>query len=190
MDFNVCTVHGGQGLEALPVAKIVSYPLEDRDYRPFAQNIICLDGDSLILRMWAFEVSPPLGSELRALIFPFAEDSGLGLLARFVMDGDDAGPAHSVELIGSESGAVEAEYHSRGGEDLQGIYWGGELRIPLAELERRGGRTLTRPGDRFKGNFYKLCDLEGRVQRGSFFPADWSGPYNPESMGCFAVVSF
>ena len=52
--------------DALPVAKIIQYPLERADYKPFAQARLCMTPETLYLRLWAFEVSPEPSSSLAA----------------------------------------------------------------------------------------------------------------------------
>jgi hypothetical protein len=184
-------VHGTQGMDALPVAKVVLYPREERDYKPFAQNILCLSEGMLCLRMWAFEVSPTPGSELTAMLYLF-EDETLALHVRIAMEGDGT-PSHRAVLMkdGAETAVVEAyAFHNHSGEDLQGVYWGGEVRMDLAMLEKLGGKTKTQPGDSFPGNFYKIQFSGVAAHFGSFTPTDWDNPYKAEGMGIFAVVDY
>jgi hypothetical protein len=184
-------VHGTQGMDALPVAKVVLYPREERDYKPFAQNILCVSEGTLCLRMWAFEVSPTPGSELTAMLYLF-EDEPLALRVHIAMEGDGT-PSHRAVLVrdGAEAAVVEGyAFHNHSGEDLQGVYWGGEVRIDLTLLEKLGGKTKTQPGDSFPGNFYKMQSSGANAHFGSFTPTDWDNPYKAEGMGIFTVVDY
>lgn len=60
MAYPITIVDGRPQLDSLPVGKIVNYPLEKRDYRPFAQFRLCVNEEGLHLYLWAFEleVSP------------------------------------------------------------------------------------------------------------------------------------
>lgn len=42
MDFKISLIEGQPVWDALPVGKIIYYPLEKRDYRPFAQARMCV----------------------------------------------------------------------------------------------------------------------------------------------------
>lgn len=183
-------VHGTQGMDALPVAKVIDYPLEERDYRPFAQNILCLSDGSLRLRMWAFEVSPADGSELLAVLYLFAEKD-LSLHVRIAMEREGT-PVRRVALVRGDELVAEIadyEFHNYSGEDLQGVYWGGEIGMDIAILERLGGPVLTKPGDSFPGNFYKVQTKE-RTHYGSFAPCNWDTPYVRAGMEQFTVVDY
>ena len=43
MDFKISLIEGQPVWDALPVGKIIYYPLEKRDYRPFAQARMCVN---------------------------------------------------------------------------------------------------------------------------------------------------
>lgn len=193
MAFQICTVTGAQGLDALPVAKITGYPMEERDYRPFAQAILCVDKETsrLILRMWAFEVSPLPGSELRAVLYLFAQNPALALHCTAVMQ-EDGVPAYSALLKGKSTPEKTASsvFHAYSGEDLQGVYWGMECALPISALEELGGSVLLAPGDSFPGNFYKTCPHPERPHYGSFTPACWDAPCTAEGMDVLSVVDY
>ncbi len=57
---------GAPRFETLPLYKIIRYPLEKRDYKPFAQARLCCNEESLFVRMWAFEALVIEGSALIA----------------------------------------------------------------------------------------------------------------------------
>ena len=49
MAYPITIVDGRPQLDSLPVGKIVNYPLEKRDYRPFAQFRLCVNEEGLHL---------------------------------------------------------------------------------------------------------------------------------------------
>ena len=189
MPFKVFRLASLSELDTLPVATIKDYPLERRDYKPYAQCNICLDEATLFVRMWAFEVSPPEGSELRGVFYFFVQQPGLALVLSLRPDGSSAfsllekGKQHAIN---PPQGFV---LHPHNGEDLQGVYWGGLAALPLDWLESLGGPLYSHGADQFAGNFYKLCPSSQMTHSGSFFPADFTGdPYARDSMGQFVVA--
>ena len=50
--------------DALPIAKLLDYPGEKRDFRPFAQAQFALGEKALFVRLMAFEVGPDPQSRL------------------------------------------------------------------------------------------------------------------------------
>lgn len=176
--------------DALPVAKIIQYPLERADYKPFAQARLCMTPETLYLRLWAFEVSPEPSSSLAAC-FALPEAGLEGSYLR-------------LEL--SSGGVLSARFHEAGGgirpvehrleeaktfqgEDLQGIYWGGVIRLPVSLLCELFGRFPQQPGEHLRGNLYKLCTGE-RPHYGCFYTADFlaEDPYSPAYYGDFLLI--
>ena len=191
MSFKIFSVSNLSQLDSIPVAVIKHYPLEERDYKPYAQCNLCLDEQSLLLRMWAFEVLPPPGSEMRGVFYLFADQPQTALVVSLRPDGSCA---FSLLEDGAER-AVNAPQgfvaHPHSGEDLQGVYWGSLIPLPLDWLSSLAGRVTTQAGDAFEGNFFKLCKGPEMVHYGSFFPADFPGaPYQKKSMGKLLVASY
>ena len=190
MSFKVFRISSLSELDTLPVAVIKDYPLEKRDYKPYAQCNICLDKASLFVRMWAFEVSPPQGSELRGVFYIFREKPGLALVLSLRPNG-----SYAFSLL-EENGQERPVNPPQGfalfphnGEDLQGVYWGGLAALPLDWLESLGGPLNLKDGSEFAGNFYKLCPGPEMAHSGSFFPADFAVyPFAVDSMGMFEVA--
>jgi hypothetical protein len=193
---------GQPQFDSAPVAKITDYPLEERDYRPFAQCVLCLAGNRLYLRMWAFEVSPSAGSELRCVFYPYPDAPNRGIEIAF-RHGPDEHVA--VSLFPVENGGrceisdgallkkLSADFtcHPHNGEDLQGVYWGLTVSVARDMLERLGGKTALQPGGSFPGNFYKLCEKGEHAHYGSHFPAKFPGAaFTRDSMGVFEVVAY
>lgn len=188
-------------LDALPVAKITSYPLEKRDYKPFAQCILCAADGQLFLRMWAFEVSPMPGSTLRCVLYPFIDDPSLALhLTLQHHAGDQVGVGvhlwrENTELPMDKTTqsklfhALQVRPHN--GEDLQGVYWGMLMTLPIPVIEALGGTTRFAPQATFPGNFYKTCTHPAFAHMGSYFRAQFPHrPYALDSMGNLEVIAY
>ncbi len=139
---------------SLPAGKIIRYPLEERDYRPFAQAQLALSPDALHVRLSAFETEPPQGSAMMLLL------EG-GFVFTFTPEGvpeDEEGPVRE--------GRVHVDRLV--GEDLQGRYWGVHAVLPRDVLEARIGRTIRR-GDVLRGNVLKICPAVERRHFGCLF---------------------
>ena len=190
MPFKLFKISALSQLDSLPVAVIKDYPLEKRDYKPYAQANICLDDRSLFVRMWAFEVSPGQGSELRGVFYLFPDSPGTALSICMRPGGgcefallEDGGQ----RVVDPPQGFVA---HPHNGEDLQGVYWGGMAALPIDWLVSLGGKLSFNAGGAFHGNFYKLCGDPAGEHKGSFFPADFLGnPFGENSMGEFIPVT-
>lgn len=198
----VSRVTGQPVFDSLPVAKITDYPLEPRDYRPFAQAILCAGEDRLHLRMWAFEVSPMPTSALACVLYLYPRRPEAALLLR-IEHGEGDLIALGVHLLEGGSpvqldGATQTAlwkglaHHPHNGEDLQGVYWGMTLSLPVALIEDLGGdKAALRPGDTIPGNFYKTCANGQFAHSGSYFPARFpDSPYGRDSMGPFQMVAY
>jgi hypothetical protein len=139
--------------------------------------------------MWAFEVLPPPGSVLKAVLYLFADKPEAALSITISPEGNCA---FALTKTGADQEIPAPDgfrLHPYNGEDLQGIYWGGLIELPLKWLSSLGGRVSLNTGDTFYGNFYKLCDGEKYKHFGSFYPADFfEGPYLPTSCGKFLVA--
>lgn len=144
--------NGGTGLAAyinwverepdygsLPAAKIIDYPLEERDYRPFAQAQLALGPSSLFVRLIAFETHPD-------------PESRMGLLLRLLKGCFwlSASAGGELQLLPD----MPVQQHRIAGEDLQGIFWGMECALPRARLEALLGAPLG-PGVQVQGNILK-----------------------------------
>ena len=167
---------------SLPAAKIIDYPLEKRDYRPFAQAQLALGPEALFVRMIAFEAHPDPGSRLWLL---------LGLREGcFCLSAAGDG---SIQLLPP---MPDARAHRIGGEDLQGVFCGTECALPRARLEALLGRAL-RPGDALQGNVLKTSTGgEMPPHFGCLYPCREvyalkdAGALTPESLGEFLIVGY
>jgi hypothetical protein len=151
--------------------------------------------------MWAFEVSPPGGSTLSCVFYPYPDKPERGLEITFQHGADE----HvAVSFFPIEQGkqckiaddtlkVLSGDFtcHPHNGEDLQGVYWGITISVALPLIEKLGGRTALHPGESFPGNFFKTCAKGTQTHYGSHFPAHFpDAPFLRESMGTFEVVAY
>ena len=185
MAFKISKVKGHPKFDSLPVAKIIDYPLEKRDYKPYAQARLCVNEQGFILQLWAFETHPEPQSSLKAV---FALDPGQDKLLSV-----EFFPAGEPVLLvdGKSHPAGEMHVHRFEGEDLQGVYWGATLTLPHTLLKEIYPGLALAKGDRILGNLYKLCTGE-RPHSGSFTPADFAGgrPFEKDSLDWFDLVEY
>lgn len=185
MTFKISRVEGQPQFDSLPVAKIIDYPLEKRDYKPFAQAIVCINEEGFTIRIWAFEAQPERESSLRAVFALNPGDSERTVsvevfphrCVRFLVDG-----------IAADVSAIRVHHFT--GEDLQGLYWGATILLPHTLLVELYPNLCLESGAKVLGNFFKLSDGE-RPHCGSFFHVDFTQePFALESLGDFLVVAF
>ena len=188
MPYHVGYITGEVNFEALPVVKITDYPLEKSDYKPFAQCLLCAVPTGLWLRMWAFEVFSSPQSELRGVLGLFG-DNAAALHVRVCADSPVFADAW-VQTAEGERISVNVSSSPHNGEDLQGVYWGAQVFVAYESLKSIAGFTPLTPGTKFLGNFYKLRTDEPYVHMGSYYPADFSGGTQFDSMDTFEVISW
>lgn len=176
MAFKVKLFAQGPDYEALHVAKITCFPLERRDYKPYSQARICFAQDGLHVQLLSFEAIPFPDSAICA-VFRFAHDRA-AISLRLFADGRLAAPQ-----------GVTA--HTFTGEDLQGMFWGGNLFVPTAALRPFFGGFAPVAGAAFHGNLYKLCENDARAHYGCYYPADFAVPLDAaQNMGDFIVIDY
>ena len=149
MSFKVRLFLGAPDFETLHVAKLREYPLEPRDYKPYAQARICFAADGLHVQLLSFESKPLPQSEVRVVLAltPGAPPLIISLRA----DGVFGARRGEADLSDSSRAFV----HPFQGEDLQGVYWGGNIRVEPAVY---AGDFVPHKDAAFFGNFYKLCE--------------------------------
>ena len=181
MSFKISTLADLSGADSLMVAKIIDYPLEKAEYKPYAQGRLCLLPHGLAVQLWAFEVSPSPHSSLQVVL----QKGGAALRATLWSTG-------KLEVL------WQGQYCERictlsplWGEDQQGRYWGGTLVFDRAMLEEVWGSQSLTVGSSLQGNLYKLSTDPAKPHRGSLFPADLAAdPYAAGSLGEFEFVSY
>ena len=182
MSFKVRLFLGAPDFETLHVAKLREYPLEPRDYKPYAQARICFAADGLHVQLLSFESKPLPQSEVRVVLAltPGAPPLIISLRADCVFG------ARRGEADLSDSS--RAFVHPFQGGDLQGVYWGGNIRVEPAVY---AGDFVPHKDAAFFGNFYKLCEHPTRPHYGSFYPADFSQPLDcTANLGPFVVIDY
>lgn len=186
MTYNICMQGVTPRLDALPTYKITDYPLETRDYKPFAQTRLCMTPRELMVQMWAFEMIPRKESMLAAVFTTaasqkllFAQCTAQGGLRCFVRTPQGDRPITVIS-------------HSMNGEDLQGVYWGITVSFPRTLLEELFGKGTADVGSVLLGNVYKLSDSKEKPHKGSLAHANFAGgrEYALESMAEFKIVNY
>ena len=172
--FPISMISGEPLWNSLPAAKIINYPLEKADYKPYAQARACVSVDDLHIQLLAFEVAPEEKSIVAAAIAPFAEEDK----KRYFWLSTNRSGVMVCKFIDENSGEetditknVSVRIYT--GEDEQGVYWCTNFTLPLSLVEKLFGKSYLVPGHKMKGNFYKLCDGK-RPHYGSFYPADFT----------------
>lgn len=191
MVFKICVVDGDIQFDALPVGKIIDYPLEKRDYKPFSQFRAAINQEGLHLQLWAFEVEQTAQSEMKAVLNLNPKGS---MYFDLTLHGD-----YTAELtICNEADHSTMNYgdtlvlHKLDGEDLQGIYWGAEILIPMKLIDEIFGKTEFTKDDVVTGNLFKQNKAEPKPHYGCFFPVDFgvSNPYGPRYFGEFPIFLY
>lgn len=186
MDYPISIQPMTPKLDAIPVYKITCYPLEQRDYKPFAQVRLCMTPQDFWVQMWAFEARPRPESTLKAV---FTLPSCQTLL-EITADAQKNWACAAVSPSGRRP--VSALAHSLDGEDLQGVFWGMSILLKRSDVEEALGKGCTEAGQVLLGNVYKLSDSPEKPHRGSLFPAAFGTgrEYALESMARFPIVSY
>lgn len=186
MSYTICTQPQTPRMDTLPVYKITSYPLEPRDYKPFAQARLYLTPSELLLELWAFEMLPQPESRLRAVFCTAACDTLL------VVECHAGGRVDCRAESPAGARDLSVTSHTLAGEDLQGIYWGAAVSIPRTLLEQLFGKGCVDVGRSLLGNVYKLSDSAKKPHKGSLHPADFAGnrEYTLGSLAQFQIVNY
>lgn len=166
MAYSISLVEGAPDFTSLPVVKITEYPLAKGIYQPYAHVASCMNPKELCLRLLSFEAISIPESQILAAFAPPEEENLL-----VIRCGEASGEAYAL-LEGAQV-PVDARFHFFRGEDLQGKYWGADVRISLEELDKIFPADCLKKGGRLQGNFYKICLREPYVHLGSAYPCDF-----------------
>ncbi len=178
-------------LSSLGIFKVTEYPFEHRDFKPFALARLCvLDDEFLVARLWSFEVSPKaevtqksedilkdsvlnfaVGSKEKFLVFTF-NNKGVVMVQNEQKEMLDGEVIHN---------------HFFTGEDLQGIYWGAELKIPLEFIKTHTDVDLN--DGVFEGNIFKTS-FGNAPHFGGFFPVKAKDLFSPANFGTFEITEY
>ncbi|WP_343253123.1 hypothetical protein [Ligaoa zhengdingensis] len=194
MSFPISLIDGEPVWDSLPVAKIIDYPLEKRDYKPFAQARLCISPESVWVRLWAFEVTPSAGSTL-AVSLDLRPSSAPG--AYLFLSASHSGEL-ATEVVTEARRTPMAEYlilprvKSFVSEDLQGIYWGVVFELPRLLLPKVYGTDELTAGMTVRGNLFKFDREPGSEHYGSFYPVDFHAPdpFGERFFGDFDLVAY
>lgn len=181
----ICIQPDPPRFDAIPTYKITCYPLEKRDYKPFAQAQVCLAPGELWLRLWAFEARPRPGSQVEAVLAPGEGDGLVRLSARA-----DGSWRCVWRRPDGEEEPLEAALRPMAGDDFQGEYWGVSAALPRPRVEQALGPLEA--GSVVLGNFYKRSRDPDKPHHGSCWPADFAGgrEYEAVSLVPFTVVRY
>lgn len=191
--FPISMITGEPLWNSLPAAKIINYPLEKADYKPYAQARACISNDDLHIQMLAFEVKPEDKSIVGAAIALFPEEDGG---KRYFWLSTNRSGAMVCKFI-DESNGTEQDITKNiavriySGEDEQGVYWCACFTLSLETAEKLYGSCRLEPKHRVKGNFFKLCDGE-RPHYGSFYPTNFTAvnPLGSKFFGDFELSEY
>ncbi|MEG1686537.1 MAG: hypothetical protein RR022_04725 [Angelakisella sp.] len=186
MSYMICSQTGAPKMDTLPAYKVVDYPLEQRDYKPYAKVRLCMTPTELVLELWSYEMVPCKESRMQAVFTTrnsqnqiFVENWSDGTLRCFVRSpaGDRPLSVHS---------------HTIDNEDHLGYYWGIRAYLPRTTIEELLGSGVTAVGSVLLGNIYKLSDNSEKPHKGSLYPAAFATgqEYALASMGEFEIVNY
>lgn len=174
--FPISMITGEPNWNSLPAAKIINYPLEKADYKPYAQARLCVSNDNMHIQLLAFEADPDPKSIVGAALAFFPDEDGG---KRYFWLSTNRSGAEVCKFIDEKNGTETDVSRSVAlriytGEDEQGIYWCSSFTLPLEHAEKFYGFHHLEAGHKMLGNFYKLCDCASRPHYGSFYPADFT----------------
>lgn len=190
MALKISIIKGDPVYDTLPVAKIIHYPLEKKDYKPFAQVRMCRNETAFFIHMLSFEAIPDEESRIAAAL---TTSGSVGEKMLWIIAGPDgSAQAQVCSKNGQQEDVTDRlHFHKADGEDLQGIYWGMEVAVELEMFERIFGDNLLQAQGLW-GNLYKLSDNKTRPHYGSYFPAEFE-PFDPmaaSNIGEFSFISY
>lgn len=188
MAFKVKLFPDGVDYESLHVAKLTNFPLEPRDYKPYSQARVSFASDGMHLQLLAFEATPLNESRMTAVfnLTPLYETGCV--VAELFADGH-----FSAKFFSNDTGALieSASVHTFTGEDLQGVFWGGNIFLPMRSLKALFPNLVVARGQMFTGNLYKVCENSARPHFGSYYPADFNLPLtDPSNFGEFVMIDY
>lgn len=195
MAFKISRVKERFSFDSLAVAKIVNYPFEKRDYKPFAQARVCLTPTRFVVRMWAFEATP-IADVTAPVPEMLCEDSILcfqiGNSDRYLSVCANANGVFYPELVcGSDKKTVTPsifETSAFTGEDLQGEYWGMQFSCEISALNDLLGFDILE--NELKGNVYKACFNSRAEHIGALFNLKSKTIYDPEAFGEYVITNY
>lgn len=189
MTYKISKINNDEAnFEAIPVFKIIDYPMEERDYKPYAQARAVMGKSYFHIQLLAFEVNPLKESALEVVMNFFPGEYNKSMYV--AINGDKTlryGACNDDGSVKPFSFDIRAHFYE--GEDLQGIYWGADLRISRMSIEEFYGEDVI--GSDFLGNIYKTCTKKPNEHYGSLFPTNFERGYlSKDNFGNFTVISY
>ncbi|MBC8571333.1 hypothetical protein [Zongyangia hominis] len=192
MRFSISRADHLPDLDSMPVMKVLRYPLEPADFKPFAQARMCyLTDKGLYLMMWSFEVNPICnGNDNDSfLIFKLRIEGGKEICVKVNQNG-----LYSFTVDGGVRQVSDIGCKMFTGEDLQGIYWGCELFFTNSLIKSIDGVTNLLPEHRIEGNIFKTCEDPTFRHHGCLFCSEEQAKsFDPKALsnlGRFEIVDY
>lgn len=188
MTYKISKINSDEAnFEAIPVFKVIDYPLEKRDYKPYAQSRMAMGKNHFHIQLLSFEVNPLKESALEVVINFFPSEYNKSMYIAIKGDKTLCYGACNDGNVTFFPFDIRAHFYD--GEDLQGIYWGADLRISRMSIEEFYNKDVI--GSEFIGNIYKTCTEKPNEHYGSLFPTNWeSGYLSRDNFGKFEVISY
>lgn len=188
MTYKISKIYNDEvNFEAIPVFKIIDYPLEERDYKPYAQARVAMGENHLHIQLLSFEVTPLKESAIEFVMNFFPDEYNKSMYV--AIKGDKTLCYGACNDGNIEQFPFDIRAHFYEGEDLQGIYWGADLRISRMSIEEFYNKDNI--GSDFIGNIYKTCNVSPNEHYGSLFPVNWQSGYLSQSnFGKFTIISY
>ncbi len=184
MSYFICKQGNIPLMDTLPVYKIINYPLEKNDYKPFAQTKICLCPTKLVIEMLSFEMFPKDESTVKAVIYNPLTD-------KFIDINADANKNFFVK--DNLNNDINSTLRYIKGEDLQGVYWGVVAEIDINTLIRALDMDSIKANDKLLCNFYKISENIEKHHIGSMYPITYKNKtdiYQKDNLAEFTVINY
>ncbi len=176
---------------SLGIFKVTDYPFEERDFKPFALSRMCiLDDKFLVVRMWSFEVDPE--ADTTKPCDDIFKDSTLSFVVEkdgkmLVFTVNNKGVVYIQDKDKTQKTTNKVDSHFFTGEDLQGVYWGVEIKIDFEFLQKE--INLKSTDNSFKGNIYKTS-FGKNEHFGGFFEVKKPDLFCKDSLGVFEITQY
>lgn len=192
MRFSISRTDVLPDMDSMPVMKVLHYPLEPADFKPFAQARMCyLTNQGLFLMMWSFEVNPICRGDDNDsfLILKLRIEDGKEICVKVNRHG-----VYRFTVDGGLRRPDDIRCKMFTGEDLQGIYWGCELFFTDSLIKSIDGVTNLSPGHKIEGNIFKTCDDPAFRHHGCLFCSEEQAKtFHPKALsnlGRFEMVDY
>lgn len=189
MPFKISMHDTNPAFDSLPVVKVTNYPLEKREYKPYAQARFCFVSGDFNMQLIAFETMPHPQSKLICSFNLNPTENKF-----FIVDIANNN-TYNFRVIKND---LECEFSINPitfsmihGEDLQGIYWGANICIKKEMISEMFDICISK-NMQLKGNFFKVCTDSKHAHYGSLYPTNFlsNNPYSNNFLGDFITVKY